>query len=57
MNIIDCDNASIFSLGGTLVDTIKFLSNTFRCRGHHNYIVNVPSAAKFLYGMVKGALK
>ncbi len=56
MSIIDLGNASVFSLGGTLVDTITFLSSNFRARVHHSYLVNAPSSIKFVWGMVKGAM-
>lgn len=56
VSIIDLGNASVFSLGGPLVDTITFLSNTFRARVHHSYLVNAPSSIKFVWGMVKGAM-
>jgi hypothetical protein len=49
-------NASVFSLGGTLVDTITFLSANFRARVHHSYLINAPSSVKWVWGMVKGAL-
>jgi hypothetical protein len=39
-----------------LVDTITFLSNNFRARVHHSYLVNAPSSIKFVWGMVKGAM-
>ena len=56
VSIIDLGNASVFSLGGTLVDTITFLSSNFRARVHCSYLINAPSSIKFVWGMVKGAL-
>jgi hypothetical protein len=38
------------------VDTISFLSSTFRGRVHHSYLINAPSSIKWVWGMVKGAL-
>lgn len=46
----------MFSLGGTLVDTITFLSSNFRARVHRSYLVNAPSSIKFVWGMVKGSM-
>ena len=46
----------MFSLGGTLVDTITFLSANFRARVHHSYLINAPASVKWVWGMVKGAL-
>ena len=56
VSIIDLGNASVFSLGGTLVDTITFLSSNFRARVHRSYLINAPSSINFVWGMVKGAL-
>ena len=56
VTIVDLSKMGLFSLGGTVMDTIKFLSNHFRCRLHHNYLVNCPGSMTFLFGMIKGAL-
>ena len=56
VTIVDLGKMGLFSLGGIVMDTIKFLSNHFRCRLHHNYLVNCPGSMTFLFGMVKSAL-
>jgi hypothetical protein len=53
---VDLGKMGLFSLGGTVIDTIKFLSSHFRCRLHHNYLVNCPGSMTFLFGMVKKAM-
>ena len=46
----------MFSMGSTVIDTIKFLSNHFRCRLHRSFLVNCPGSITFLFGMVKKAM-
>ena len=46
----------MFSLGGTIIDIISFLSRNFRCRLHKSYLINCPGSIKFLFGMVKKAM-
>jgi len=57
ITITDLSKMGLFSLGGTVMDTIKFMSSHFRCRAHHNYLVNCPGSMTFLYGMIKSTLK
>lgn len=54
--IIDLGDCSVFSLGSTLVEIIKYLSSIFRARIHHSYLLNCPGAMKLLWGMVKNVL-
>lgn len=56
VTIVDLAKMGLFSLGGTVMDTIKFLSRRFKCRLHHNYLVNCPGSITFLFGMVKRVL-
>ena len=56
ITITDLSKMGLFSLGGTVMDTIKFMSSHFRCRAHHNYLVNCPGSMTFLYGMIKSSL-
>lgn len=56
ITIVDLGKLGMFSLGGTVIDTIKFLSNHFRCRLHRNYLLNCPGSIAFLFGMVKKAM-
>ena len=56
ITIVDLGKMGLFSLGSTVGDTIKFLSNHFRCRLHHSYLVNCPSSMTFLFGMIKKVL-
>jgi hypothetical protein len=56
ITIVDLGKMGMFSLGGTVIDTIQFLSNHFRCRLHHSYLVNCPGSIAFLFGMAKKAM-
>jgi hypothetical protein len=56
INIIDLGKLGMFSLGGTVIDTIKFLSNHFRCRLHRSFLVNCPGSITFIFGMVRKAM-
>ena len=46
----------MFSLGGTIIDIISFLSRNFRCRLHYSYLINCPGSIRFLFGMAKKAM-
>lgn len=56
ITIVDLAKMGLFSLGGVVIDTIKYLSGHFKCRLHHNYLVNCPGSMTFLFGMVKKVL-
>ena len=54
--IIDLGNASIFSLGKSMLDIIVHLSAIFKVRAVHNYLINCPSSIKILWKALKSAL-
>jgi hypothetical protein len=56
VTIVDLNKLGILSLSGTVMDTIGFLSNHFRCRAHRNYLVNCPGSMTFLFNMIKRTL-
>jgi hypothetical protein len=56
ITIVDLGKIGMFSLGGTIIDIISFLSRNFRCRLHYSYLINCPSSIKFLFGMAKKAM-
>jgi hypothetical protein len=53
ITIVDLGKIGMFSLGGTILDIISFLSRNFRCRLHYSYLINCPSSIKMLFGMAK----
>jgi hypothetical protein len=53
---VDLGKLGMFSMAGTVIDTISFLSSHFRCRLHHSYLVNCPGSISFLFGMIKKAM-
>lgn len=54
--IIDLGNASIFSLGKSMLDIIVHLSSVFKVRAVKNYLINCPSSIKILWSTLKSAL-
>ena len=56
ITIVDLGKIGMFSLGGTVIDIISFLSQNFRCRLFRSYLVNCPGSITFLFGIVKTAM-
>ena len=54
--IIDLGYCGVFSLGGTLVQIIKYMSSIFRARSNHTFLIKCPSSIKIVWGMIKGVL-
>ena len=56
VTVVDLGQIGMFSLAGTILDIIGFLSKHFKCRLHHNYLVNCPGSMGFLFGIAKKAM-
>jgi hypothetical protein len=56
ITIIDLGKIGLFSLGGTIIDVISFLSKNFRCRLFSSFLVNCPGSITFLFGIAKKAM-
>lgn len=54
--LIDLGNASLFSLGKSMLDIIVHLSSIFKVRAVRNFLINCPSSIKLLWSTLKGAL-
>lgn len=56
VTIVDLGQIGMFSLAGTILNIIGFLSKHFKCRLYHNYLLNCPGSLKFFWGVAKKAM-